>query len=395
MPRVVYTSNPDAKPDLPVVNISLACNHCKNAICLEGCPASAYFREPSTGAIIIDDLKCIGCRYCQWNCPFDAPKYLAHQGVIGKCNLCQTRLHEGMEPACTSACPTGALAYGTISELSADEPVPWFPQKNLEPRLELKGQDLPAPKIYPANLFENEPLHHTSARAELTSEWSLIAFSFLTILSVAKIISSLISGSFPDKIQCMAIILLAGLFSLFHLGKKGRAWRAITNIKNSPLSREIVLFVLYSGSASAAVVTEMPFLLILSSITGLALLLTIDSVYLFADKRKSVFLNSGQAFLTGLLIASFMTGMKLPFAFIGVVKLTASLIRMNADESDKTIYSLRFIRSALLIITGTSLISDISYPEYPVFLLFLAGELLDRILFYIDFKPLNINRLIN
>ena len=182
---------------------------------------------------------------------------------------------------------------------------------------------------------------------------------------------------------------------MFHLGKKERAWRALLNVRNSPLSREIVLFILYSVTAAAAVSIQIPLLLILSSVAGLALLPAIDRIYIFSDNRKSVYLHSGQAFLTGLIIVSFLSGMKLPFAFIALVKLTASLISMNINRSDKTKYSLRFIRSALLIITGTSLISNISYPETPVLLLFLAGELLDRIIYYLDFNPLNIKSLIN
>jgi Fe-S-cluster-containing dehydrogenase component/DMSO reductase anchor subunit len=394
-PRVVYTFNSAARPAFPVVNISLACNHCKNAICMEGCPASAIFREPSTGAIIIDDEKCIGCRYCHWNCPYDAPKYQVTAGVIGKCNFCYTRLKQGMIPACTEACPTGALTYGTISTAHSEIPFPRFPDKNLEPDLELNGTNLPALRIFPSHLFDSEPLKKTVARTEKISEWSLIAFSYLTICSVAKSTSSLITGTFPDKIQFIAIIALAGLLSLFHLGKKGRVLRAVFNIRSSPLSREIVLFILYSVLGTLASIFAMPLILLLCTIAGLVLLLAIDNVYIFADKRKSVFLHSGQAFLTGLLIASFISGMKLPFAFVGIVKLVASLSSMLADRNDSTKYSFRFIRSALLVITGTSLIANISYPENEVVVLFFLGELLDRILFYIDFKPLNISRLIN
>jgi anaerobic dimethyl sulfoxide reductase subunit B (iron-sulfur subunit) len=394
-PRVIYTSNSSALPFLPVINISLACNHCKKAVCLEGCPASAYFREPSTGAVIIDDSKCIGCRYCQWSCPYDAPKYLVQQGVIGKCNFCNARLQEAISPACTSACPTGALAYGDISQISAHKPVNWFPEKSLEPALELRGREPVPLRIFPSGRFDGEADKNSNGRADISTEWSLIAFSFLTILSVANNISALISGTFPVRFQFFSIILLAGLFSLFHLGKKERAWRAISNVKSSPLSREIVLFLLYSLTGAAAVILQIPLLLILSSVTGLALLLAIDNIYIFTDNRKAVYLHSGQAFLTGLLIVSFITGMKMPFAFIAAVKLTASLFNMNINRNEKTKYSLRFIRSALLVITGTSLIANISYPETPVLLLFLAGELLDRMLFYIDFNPLNIKSLIN
>ena len=53
-PRMVYTYNSEAISSLPLVNISLACNHCENAACLEGCPSGSYYREPSTGAIVIE-----------------------------------------------------------------------------------------------------------------------------------------------------------------------------------------------------------------------------------------------------------------------------------------------------------------------------------------------------
>ena len=39
--RTVYIYNKGIQPGLPVINLSLACNHCKNAACLKGCPARA------------------------------------------------------------------------------------------------------------------------------------------------------------------------------------------------------------------------------------------------------------------------------------------------------------------------------------------------------------------
>ena len=127
--RMIYTHNPMALPSLPVINLSMACNHCKNALCMDGCPSSSYYREPLTGAVVIDDTKCIGCRYCQWNCPYDAPKFPGDGKVIGKCNLCYQRLSEGFMPACSTACPTGALEYGRLNEHPVNGKIPWFPDK--------------------------------------------------------------------------------------------------------------------------------------------------------------------------------------------------------------------------------------------------------------------------
>ena len=155
--RMIYTFNSAAMPSLPVANLSLACNHCTNAVCMEGCPSSSYHRDPDTGAIIIDDSRCIGCRYCQWNCPYDAPKYIGLRNVIGKCNLCNRRLLEGLMPACSSACPTGALKYGQLNEGSASGIIDLLPGKDLEPAIELTGKYNPPLNVYPQNPFDPEP----------------------------------------------------------------------------------------------------------------------------------------------------------------------------------------------------------------------------------------------
>ncbi|MBK7712077.1 MAG: dimethyl sulfoxide reductase anchor subunit [Bacteroidales bacterium] len=212
--------------------------------------------------------------------------------------------------------------------------------------------------------------------------------------SVAKLISALVDGIFPKTPGFFSVIILAGLLSLLHLGKKKRAWKAVLNIRKSPLSREIVLFILYSLLSGATMLYQMPLLLIASSVTGLILLLSIDAVYLFADKRKTVFLHSGQTFITALLMVSFLTGKILPFIFVAAIKLVTILWNMITNRDDNLNFVMRFVRTSMLIITCISMISGISYPENAVIILFLTGELLDRIMFYIDFKPLDINRLI-
>ena len=394
-PRKIYTFNPQALPSLPVINLSLACNHCRKAVCMDGCPASSYYREPVSGAVVIDDSKCIGCRYCQWNCPYDAPKYPGNDNVIGKCNLCYYRLGEGLTPACSTACPTGALEYGKLTEKPVEKMIPWFPDKKLEPAIELTGANTPTLRIIPKKIFDDEPAELPEIENGVGREWSLIAFSFMTALSVGQIISALIDGTYPDKIRFVPVVVIAGLLSIFHLGKKRRAWRAVLNLRHSPLSREIALFIIYTLLAGFTVIFQIPVFLILSSIAGLGVLVSIDAVYIFSDKRKPVFLHSGQAFITGLLIASFLTGKILPFIFIAIIKLVSSLTKFGTDRDDRSKFVLRFVRIALLIIAGLSLVSGISYPETAVICLFLAGELLDRTLFYVDFKPLNISRLVN
>jgi Fe-S-cluster-containing dehydrogenase component/DMSO reductase anchor subunit len=394
-PRNVFTYNSSAEYLLSLIHLSLACNHCESAICMEGCPASAYSREDSTGAIILDETKCIGCRYCQWNCPYDAPKFDAESKTIAKCNLCYTGLIEGRQPACSSACPTGALSFGPLIKQNPENIYSWFPDKKLNPSLSFTGTINNEPlRIIPENKFEQNYQKPAIEEKNISSELSLIIFSFLATLSVATIITSLIKGVYPDKMIFSPVLILAVLASFFHLGRKLRSWRSIFNIKRSPLSREIVFLIIYFVVSSSAVYFQVPVLLISSSITGLILLLLIDSVYIYAGRSKTVFLHSGQTFISALIIVSFFSGMVLPFIFMALIKLLFSIYRSANKNQSSIRWVMRFLRLAFLIVPGISLISHISYGDIFIPSLFLTGELLDRILFYFDFNPLNIKRLI-
>jgi DMSO reductase anchor subunit len=190
------------------------------------------------------------------------------------------------------------------------------------------------------------------------------------------------------------LLILAGLSSLFHLGRKERAWRAISNLKTSPLSREILMFLLYSVLSLITLLINLPFLIIASSLAGLLLLILIDSVYIFADRRLSVIIHSGQTFISGLLIISFLSGNILPFVFIASIKIISSVFLLLNEERFYNNLNIRIVRIALLVITGASLVTKISITDPVIILLFLAGELIDRILFYIDYKPVSIDEMI-
>lgn len=391
-PRNIYSNNSEAFSDMPVINFSLACNHCEKPVCLEGCPSNAYYREKESEAILIDENKCIGCRYCQWNCPWDAPKYNPEKGIIMKCNLCGKALAEGRPPACVNACPTGALQFGESDRLSDSTPS-WFPEKKLNPALGLTGKNYNRSlRIIPKNTFEKLKTQSIK-QGRGFSEWSLVIFSFLAALSVASMMTSLIKGIVPDPVLNILIISFAGIMSLFHPGKPGRAWRAVLNIRTSPLSREIALFLIYAALSSFASISGIPLILIASGAAGFALLVAIDSVYIYSDNRRSVIFHSGQTFLSSLLMISFLTGKIVPFTFIVLIKLSFSLSRMFINKSGDKLNGIRFFRMAILIIIWGGMFYRISNIDFFVTLLFLAGELLDRILFYTDFEPDNIKNL--
>ncbi len=97
------------------------CMHCEHPACVEACPVGALQKTPD-GPVVYDDSKCFGCRYCMVACPFGVPNFEWEDSVpwIRKCDFCADRLAEGLEPACVSACPNGALKFGERNDLIAE-----------------------------------------------------------------------------------------------------------------------------------------------------------------------------------------------------------------------------------------------------------------------------------
>jgi anaerobic dimethyl sulfoxide reductase subunit B (iron-sulfur subunit) len=103
-------------PSIAAYNISIACNHCQEAPCTKACPTKAMYLD-SNGIVAVDPKKCIGCRYCEWACPYGAPQYNKSLGIMQKCDLCRDYLADGKIPVCVSACPMRALDFGLLDEL--------------------------------------------------------------------------------------------------------------------------------------------------------------------------------------------------------------------------------------------------------------------------------------
>ena len=389
-PRSIISSNPEASLLIPLFNLSMACNHCEVPACLEGCPASAYYREPSTGAVVIDESRCIGCRYCLWNCPYDAPKFDERNKVVGKCNMCHALVNQGLSPACATACPTGALSYGEL-HMSSERYPDWFPDKNMNPSVYFSGLPSDEPlRIEPQSIFRNELPPGPTEERSVSHDWSLVAFTFLATLSTSIIVSSLLKGEFAAVPLFAFLILISGLVSLIHLGKPLRAWMAVSNLRKSSLSREILLFLVFSLTSLAALILQSPVLLIAASVAGTLLLFFVDSVYFYSDKRIAMFLNSGQTLLSMLIIASFIGALTIPFIFAASVKLLLSSYSLFRDKGYGLRFKLRFFRVTILVLVLILTVSGSFTGNPEIIAIFLAGELTDRILFYLDFNPENI-----
>lgn len=93
------------------------CMHCEDPGCLKACPAPGAIVQYANGIVDFISDKCIGCGYCVKGCPFDIPRISKTDHKSYKCTLCSDRVTVGLEPACVKACPTGAIMFGTKTDM--------------------------------------------------------------------------------------------------------------------------------------------------------------------------------------------------------------------------------------------------------------------------------------
>jgi formate dehydrogenase iron-sulfur subunit len=107
----------DAKNRAKRGYVQWSCQHCIEPACVGVCPVTAITKL-SNGAVVINEKKCIGCRYCFQACPWKVPQFDFDKRVTRKCHLCYNRtLLNYQKPACVAACPVGALAFDYKHEI--------------------------------------------------------------------------------------------------------------------------------------------------------------------------------------------------------------------------------------------------------------------------------------
>ncbi len=330
---------------LPVLqHVTTACHHCLEPACMSACPVNAYEKDATTGIVKHLDDQCFGCQYCTLACPYDVPKYHAAKGIVRKCDMCSDRLSAGEAPACVQACPHQAIAIRVVDVATVieDSEAAVFLPGAPDPQITLPTTTYKTARPFPRNML---PVDYHSVRTQ-NAHWPLVLMLVLTQLSVGAFVIGLLldrflESSVTDVLRPLhtASALLFGFValgsSLFHLGRPQFAYRAVLGLKHSWLSREIVAFGAFAGSASMlAALSLFPFtssaqhfvapeqataaLAWLVALTGIGGVFCSVMIYVFTQREvwsfpitatkfvlTSVILGSAAAWLSMMLLCQF------------------------------------------------------------------------------------------
>ncbi len=122
--RVIQVGPTGDGDDLVMSFQPTSCCHCDQPACVLACPEGAM-QKREDGIVFSDLEKCIGCQTCAVACPFGVPQLNTATGKIAKCDGCRDRVDQGLWPACTLKCPSGALMFGSpmrvVNEIRTQE----------------------------------------------------------------------------------------------------------------------------------------------------------------------------------------------------------------------------------------------------------------------------------
>lgn len=102
-------------PNVEMYFLPLQCQHCGNPECVNVCPTGATYKRED-GIVVIDQDTCIGCQACMGACPYNVRYLNTDLGVVQKCDLCASRVDEGLLPSCVAQCGGRARYFGDLDE---------------------------------------------------------------------------------------------------------------------------------------------------------------------------------------------------------------------------------------------------------------------------------------
>lgn len=284
-------------PDYKRMNISMACNHCDDPVCLKGCPTGAYTKHAEYGAVLQDPDTCFGCGYCTWVCPYNAPQLDPIQGQVSKCNMCVDRLEVGLKPACVSACVGNALDFGVIENIpgnreQAKVDIPGFPSPEItHPNIRFQQiKQLPdemtrtdtAPVKYhkdeqgryrpSIDQKQGKARHWNFARLS-SRENPLVLFTLSTQAAAGAFALAFVGAQAglqefvrfsqsvlyaPLAALCLTMVAFGLFMSTMHLGKPIRFYRGFNNLRHSPVAREGLGIAVFMAALSLHILFSLP-----------------------------------------------------------------------------------------------------------------------------------------
>lgn len=414
-------------------NLSISCNHCLHPKCAGICPVNAYVVRED-GIVILDETKCLGCGYCAWGCPYGAPQYHPEAGHMTKCDFCFDQIDQGLPPACVAACPLRALEYGdmtipsqpAVNEIrlweapSDTHPHPLPAYSHTQPRLAIRqhpGMCGSAGKSL-ANTEEVQPrapsawdelpllIFTLAGQMAVGGLWAM-AWMFPALWSLVEV-DAIGLQLFPTLL--IGLCLGAGvLASLAHLGTKKNAWRVLTNLRHSSLSKEVFFTLLFGAGLLVTILAvlfhkDVIFWVAVPAVAGLGLVYNMAQVYhLPAAPGWNTWRTDVGFFISALLLGislmtpvlayeSASTGVPIPqgrWITIGTAILALLLAQMALLQKRPRQSPGFEIRIGLIVI-GTALAAAASFLaglsstwiSLLLFAIVLLEEILGRWLFY-------------
>jgi len=389
---------------------------------MTGCPVDAYSKDPITGIVRHNPDACIGCQYCTWNCSYGVPQYNPERGVVGKCDMCYGRLTQGQQPACAFACPEDAIRIETVrtaewrEEYRSGANAPGMPSADDS----LSTTRITLPARMPRDVRKVDQYRLRTEQPH----WPLIVMTVLTQLSAGaftsiwllEILSARIHRS--ASLVALFVAVLALCASTLHLGRPIHALRALKMWRRSWLSREVLMFTLFAGAATAYSLALGPGLsasVLLGGVTslfGLAGVYASARLYLVPGRPawNSPF-TVAEFLLTAALLgsaganilnnaSSFTRSATLVSGLATLLAAGSKLLwleRSSVHELRGAFRLLTTVLSGLLswrilaLVTGLFLLqfAHNRWTAIPVAIALIAGEFLGRYLFFVSVVPTN------
>jgi len=256
------------------------------------------------------------------------------------------------------------------------------------------------------------------SKTSLATEGPLVLFTLLAATLAGLMPAPLGREMLADRVFGVPVFLFlaaaAAGSSTLHLGRKGRAWRAVLNLRRSWLSREIALFGAFVVVSTAVLVPGLFGLPLLGSLVathlpappvaswastvaallGFGLLFAVDRVY-GVTATRGLPLHSARVALTGLMVAGIGLGSAPTWGGVLTVKVVSYVVRKSrfVDEGLPARWGWTVLRvgaalgaSGLLVVSMVhGFVVDVVGASAGCGLLAL-GEVVDRGEFYVELE---------